>query len=106
MALEHVFDDLDQLIAVTRLLLDQRKQQQLEIAVAEHAATATPAAAAHLVPAAEEIGAAAMSTEWAAAGVAIVMMVAVMTAVFEAETEVTLVVTLVHGMEEVVETHG
>jgi hypothetical protein len=47
---------------VPGLLFDQRQQQQLEVAVAEHPAAAPTAAAAHLVPSAEE-AAAAMSAE-------------------------------------------
>jgi hypothetical protein len=70
--------------------------------MAEHAA-ATSAAAAHVVPAAEEITATAMPAERAAAGVAFLMMSVAMPV--ETETEVMIVMALMHGMEEVVQTH-
>src|SRR5262249_54176034 len=41
-----LFDQLDQLIAVSRLLGDQGKREQLEVALREHAADAEPVAAA------------------------------------------------------------
>jgi hypothetical protein len=91
---------------VTRLLLDQRQQQQLEVAMTEHAATATPAATAHVVPAAEEIAAAAMPAERATTGVAFLAMAVVTAVPIETEAEMAVVVALMHGMEEVVQTHG
>jgi len=72
---EHVLDDADQFVAVTWLLFDQCEQQQLEVAVAEHAATTTPATAAHFVPVGEEIAAAVATTE--GAGMAFVMFVGI-----------------------------
>jgi hypothetical protein len=97
---EHVLDDADQLVAVARLLFDQRQQQQLEIAVAEHAAAATaPAAAAHLVPVTEEV-AAAMSAERAPPRMALFVMAMLV-------LECMAVMVVLHGAEEqVMQAHG
>jgi hypothetical protein len=72
--------------------------------VGEHAATTATTATAHVVPAAEEIAAAPVSAERAAASVALLVMAAPVAV--ETEIEVTIVVALMHGVEEIVQTHG
>jgi hypothetical protein len=71
--------------------------------VAEHAATTSATAAAHIVPAAEKIAAAAMSAERTATGMAFFVALVMMS--FVIKIEVALVMTLMHGVKEVVQTH-
>jgi hypothetical protein len=65
--------------------------------MAEHAAAAVPATAAQAVPVGEEVTAVVVPAEWAAAGVALVPLAAIVVVVAEAAGEV-----VVHGPEEVV----
>jgi hypothetical protein len=70
--------------------------------MAEHPAATPATAAAHVVPAPEEIAAAAVPAERAAPGVVLLVMAVVAFGM----AEVVFVVALMHGMEEIVESHG